>query len=970
MDSSRFAVPRGDRSRSGTPRLARVVSLTSLVVTLLAGVSAARPGVVARPRLRSSVAETGLGPDAKAEQPMRAVLSNDRDPKLPTPRPRPPVTAPPDARLSVTSVEPAGDTLAGGARVVVEGTKFSVDSRVVLGDAVVADLTVESDTRLTFTVPPQRAPGTRTLTIRTADAVAQVPFRVAAEPFSDLTRGDVTTVVGGVEYVGDGGPAVGPNVAVAGAWTATDSVGNLYIADRAHRRVRRVDAETGTITTVAGTGLVSGDGARPEDGRLALTAPLQPAGIAVSASDDIFVSDAGTGRIWRVDHVSGAIGAYAGGGTEPDTQGGSAANASIVPGPLAFDAAGDLFVVQSGTVVSRIDAATGRISRYAGNGESAAAVDGARATESPFAQIVALALDGEGDLYLSEQSANRVRKVSASTGTVSTVAGNGAVARGVNDVLATESPVAIPVGIALDASGDLFVTEYADNRVRRVDAQTGVITSVLNRDGGFPKDGPDGGLAVDAGVFSPTSLCADRSGNLFVGTEPGTTDRVWRIDAATGILSVYAGSGELSNLGDAGPGALAGIGNPWGLASDRRGGILIADASNSRIRRYDAATGTVTTIAGGGPVDASTVFNYDPKPATGARLFNPRYVATDGRGDVYIADSFLNAIFRVDAATGVMTRLVGGRTRFGYEGDGGPAVDAAVRRPTGIACDDEGNVYFADQDGTRVRRIDPNGIITTYAGNGEVGYGGNGGPATEAALGLANVQLGVDRDGNLLIPEYLNNRLRRVDRATGVITLVAGNGRSEQADTGVSGTGGDGGPALDATLSIPSGVTADSANNLYVASGNVVRRIDAKTGVITTVLGRPAGVDYRGDGWPATAARYSYTYGGVALDEAGNLYFADVLNLAVRAVRLESNALFVSAVSYDRKRLTITGGSLGSDDARVLVNGADVSARVTERSDTALTLVGGKKRLGLRAGANTVRVESGGATSNAFVVVR
>ena len=339
-----------------------------------------------------------------------------------------------------------------------------------------------------------------------------------------------------------------------------------------------------------------------------------------------------------------------------------------------------------------------------------------------------------------------------------------------------------------------------------------------------------------------------------------------RSQVATGTIATVAGTGAEGFGGDGGPATQAELARPAGVALDGEGNLYIADADNHRVRRVDAG-GTITTVAGTG----AEGFGGDGGPATQAELHWPTGVALDGQGNLYIADAGNHRVRRVDAAGTIAT--VAGTGDYGFGGDGGLATQAELAWPAGLALDGQGNLYIADAENHRVRRVDAAGTIATVAGTGAVGFGGDGGPATQAQLMLLE-GVALDGQGNLYIADSGNVRVRRVD-AAGMIATVAG--------TGAVGFGGDGGPATQAELAWSVGVALDGEGNLYIAdAGNDrVRRVDA-AGTIATVAG--TGVEgFGGDGGPATQAELTWPV-GVALDGQGNLYIADLGNHRVRRV--------------------------------------------------------------------------------------
>lgn len=392
----------------------------------------------------------------------------------------------------------------------------------------------------------------------------------------------------------------------------------------------------------------------------------------------------------------------------------------------------------------------------------------------------------------------------------------------------------------------------------------------------------------------------------------------------SGIIATLAGNGEPGYTGDGGPAAAASLNEPKGICVDRDGNVYIADSENHVIRRVDRTTGIITTVAGVGPgrptdqmmppeplamppeeddpfadtsgdstkaytqvTDLSGTVRYvtggrltveqdsgDGGPARRARLNFPSAVAVDRHGNVYIADTMNHRVRKVDAKTGIITHLAGtGQAR--YSGDGGPAGQAAINEPTGLAVTEEA-LYIADQSNNRVRRVDfATGIITTAAGDGSAAYSGDQVPAVQASLaGPSGVAVG--DDGLLHVADTFNNRIRSIDPATGQIATVAGDGGTYRYQ----------GPEEPASPSVsrPAGIAVGHDGRVYMtdSDSHLIRVWNAHTKTITRLSGTGV-AQFGGDGGDALAASLSYPF-GVAVDAAGTVYVADTFNHRIRVL--------------------------------------------------------------------------------------
>jgi sugar lactone lactonase YvrE len=373
--------------------------------------------------------------------------------------------------------------------------------------------------------------------------------------------------------------------------------------------------------------------------------------------------------------------------------------------------------------------------------------DNLPAIEANVATPTGVAADGFGNLFIVSQSLHRVFKVDAG-GTLTVAAGTGLQGFSGDGGPATSASLSLPFGVAVDGTGNLFIADTSNRRIRKVDP-SGTITTVAGNS--LCCFSGDGGPATSALLRFPGGVAVDGIGNLFIADSGNA--RVLKVDSS-GIITTVAGNGSFGFSGDGGPATNALLFNPLGVAVDGAGNLFIADTSNRRIRKVDSS-GTITTVAGNG----SDGFSGDGGPATSASLADPWGVALGGAGNLFIADRDNRRIRRVDSS-GIIT-TVAGNGLSGFSGDGGLATSASLNFPVDVAVDGAGNLFIADTNNSRIRKVDSNGIITTVAGNGSFGFSGDGGLATNASLATP-LGVAVDAAGALFIAEVNNNRIRRV----------------------------------------------------------------------------------------------------------------------------------------------------------------------------------------------------------------
>ena len=599
---------------------------------------------------------------------------------------------------------------------------------------------------------------------------------------------------------------------------------------------------------------------------------IYPAFVAADRAGNVFFAIQNT--VMRLDAATGNLTPAAGNGTGGFSgDNGPATSAQLLnPQGLAVDSAGNLYIVDTGNLRIR-KVSNGVITTVAGNGTQGFSGDGPATSaqlnlyNSGYPNGVAV--DSAGNVYVVDSGNKRIRKLS--NGVITTVAGNGMTGFSGDNGPATSAELNEPQGIAADSAGNLYIADWQNNRIRMV--SNGVITTVAgNGTRGFSGDG---GPAISAQLAYPQSVAVDSAGNLYIADT--SNSRIRKV--SNGVIATVVGNGGFGFSGDSGPAVSAQLNGPVCVAVDSAGNLYIADQPNQRIRKV--SNGLITTVLGGG----SSI--GDNGPATRAQ-FELGGVAVDSAGNLYIADS---ANFRIRKVTnGVITTVAGNGTQ-GFSGDGGPATNAQLYYPGSVAVDSAGNLYFADSDNFRIRKVS-NGVITTVAGNGTFGFSGDGGPATSAELIPYGVA--VDSGGNLYIADGFNHRVRKV--SNGVITTVAGDG--------VPGFSGDNGPAISAQLGYPSDVAVDSAGNLYIAddANNRIRKVS--NGVIVTVAGNGT-AGYSGDGGPATSAELSLP-AVIAVDSAGNVYIGDP-NGTVRVLTPPSCTYSVSPTAL---QFPTSGGNL------------------------------------------------------------
>ncbi len=617
-----------------------------------------------------------------------------------------------------------------------------------------------------------------------------------------------------------------------------------------------------------------------------------------------------------------------GGGTPPSTP----LTASL-PGASAAieDSSGNVYIAAPDSAYVFKLTSAGVLSTYAGLGYGGHSADGNQASKSLIYAVTGLTMDSKGDVYFADADGSRIRKVSP-TGVISTVAGNGvkcdhAMICGDGGV-ATSANLNLPESVVLDASGNLYIADSFNNRIRVVNTQKTTITIAgvsipagdIQSVAGLENDITgcsnsqtacgDGGPANKAYLNLPYGVALDHLGNIYIAdtldqkvrvvNTQSTTITVAGVSIAPGNIQTIIGNGiactnPVSGCGDGKAPTSAEVTRPQAVFVDASSNILIADTGDSRIREVSATTNLISTVVN----SAGTAgLSGNGGPAASAQLDLPGGIWEDSTGNYFVADSG-NAIIRVvNNQTSAIT--VGGTTiqagdiqtiaGGGNAGDGGSPTKATLALPWDVV-EHAGNIYIVDQGNNKIREVinplSSSPTITTVAGNGSAGYSGDGGLATAATLNAPS-SVAFDASGNMYIADSDNLVIREVNATTGIISTVVGNGNSCYPLTGPSACG-DGGVATSATFAFPLNITFDAAGNLYISDwqGYRVRKVvpsggNVATGTISTVAG--TGVSgSKGNGGAATSANLNHP-AGLVVDSSGNIYISDQYNNEVRQV--------------------------------------------------------------------------------------
>jgi sugar lactone lactonase YvrE len=585
----------------------------------------------------------------------------------------------------------------------------------------------------------------------------------------EIGRDSRITVIAGTGVpgsAGDGGPAAQAQFREPSG-LAADGQGNLFVADAGDQRVRRID-RNGTISTYVGPVNANRGGTTASAATPSL---VQPVALALDGVGNLFIADAGASQIFRVD-TAGVMTAIAGQAGKAGFSGdGGPATAAVLnhPAGVALGADHSIYIADGDNGRVRKITPDGIIRTIAGGGQLDRAVG--RATELRLDSPTRLFVESSGSILVTQPTVNRVRRIDPN-GVMTVVAGNGAQGFAGESGIAAQSPLNYPLDVVVDPTGALLVTETSNNRIRSV-SRDGTLTTFAGGVGAS-------GLTVDqTRLISPSGGVTDSKGNRYVADSGH--HRILRISPA-GLVDVYAGRGAPGFAGDNGPATLAGFGSAEqrytvlnGLAIDSQDNLYVADALNYRIRRISRG-GTITTVAGTG----TPGFSGDNGPAINAQVGEVRKLAVDAADNLYFVDAGNHRVREVDTR-GTITTVAGDGTLV-FGGDGATATKTGLPGPDGLFAAADGTLYITDIVQPRVYHVDRGGVITSVAGTGVRGGSGDGTRATTASVDYPEAVVR-DAAGNLYLAERYLNTIRRIDPA-GIITTVAGNGQPESTGDG------------------------------------------------------------------------------------------------------------------------------------------------------------------------------------------
>jgi len=687
------------------------------------------------------------------------------------------------------------------------------------------------------------------LPLRRCCLLAAMTFGIHAQPLTFTTFAGPGGGPGSTD--GIGGAARFNNI----EGVATDSNGNVYVADLAGNTIRKI-TPAGVVTTLAGSAGLSGS----VDGIGGAARFRVPIGVATDKSGNVYVADGENGTIRKIT-PAGAVTTFAGSAGEAGSADGTGSAARFAyPRGVATDSAGNVYVGDTGNNTIRKITPAGVVTTLAGSATTIPGSNDGIGSAARFNVPIGVAADSFGNVYVGDVGNVTIRKITPA-GVVTTLAGSAGEA-GSADGTGNAARFVYPYGVATDNAANVYVADAGNSTIRKI-TPAGVVATLA---GAARSRGNSDGTGSAARFNGPAAVATDKNGNVYVAELFNSAVR--KVTPA-GVVTTLAGSaaeggsadgtGSDARFGDGFSADL--LGGPLGVATDTARNVYVADKFNHTIRKVTPA-GVVTTLAGLAGVSGS-------EDGTGsvARFHDPVGVATDNAGNVYVADQGNSTIRKITPA-GVVTTIAGSAGLRGSDDGTGSA--ARLRSPYGVAADTGANLYVAESVDNTIRKITPAGVVTTIAGSPGT-FGSADGTGSAARFGEPQ-GVATDKSGNIYVADGFNHTIRKITPA-GVVTTIAGSpGTFGSAD----GTG------SAARFSLPNGVATDGAGNVYVGDmqNNEIRRI-TPAGVVTTLAGSQL---FGAEDGTGSVARFNYP-AGVAVDDAGNVYVADQDNHKIRIGR-------------------------------------------------------------------------------------
>lgn len=620
------------------------------------------------------------------------------------------------------------------------------------------------------------------------------------------------------------------------AAVAIDGSGNAFVADYSNHTLRKI-TPAGVVTTFAGTAGQSGS----TDGTGAAARFNNPTGVTLDSAGNLYVSEFGNHTIRKIT-PAGVVSTLAGtAGSSGSADGTGSSVRFNGPGGLVADSSGNLYVCDRNNRVVRKITPTGTVTTFAGAAGVRGSTDGT-GSNARFALPSNIAIDGAGNLYVTDSSNATIRKINPA-GAVTTVAGS-ADLFGTTNAVGAAARFSTPQGIAVDSAGIVFVADGGNHNLRRI-ATDGTVTTFA---GGTTR-GYTNGTGGTARFYQPIGLAFDSNGALYVAD---SYNQAVRKVTNAAVVSTLAGGQSGFGFTD-GNGSNARFHFPYGLVGDSKGNLFVCDYQYGIVRRITPGA-DVTTFAG-----SPGAFGSSDGTGTAARFSAPIGITADGADNLFVTDYLLDIVRKITPA-GVVTTLAGSAAAASGSTDG---VGSAARffGPQGIAVDTAGNLYVADSLNSTIRKIAPDNTVTTLAGTPAPAGLGNANGTGAAARFLLPAAVAVDRSGNVYVADTFNFTIRKITPA-GVVTTLAGT-------PGAAGSTDGNGSA--ARFAGPQGLTVDPNGNIFVSDGPTIRRI-SPTGGVSTIAGS-SGV-WTGHEGSGTKARFIQPQ-GIWLDPKGTLYIVD-----------------------------------------------------------------------------------------------